>query len=320
MCKEDENNKEKNKAGFTLVELSLAIAFLGVLLIAIAVITTNMIAIFQKGVTVKSVNTAGLSIVDDVKRNLSRSDAENLEVLCEKKYSDANIKELKSIFSGSSIASAIINAIANTSSFLDKKYKTCLDDHGGELISQEVIGEIDGKNVPLYGVICTGEYSYVWNSGYIIRKNDPSKAAFIRGMSKDKIPRLYRVKDTRREVCLSTAYLKPVGLKYVAKVPDDGYYGIAESYEDGVDLLGNDSDSNLGVYDFTIYPSSSSGASSIFYSGSFTLGTANSETPVDITASGNYCKPEAVETLSSTFSYCAINRFNFGTRALIKSL
>ena len=50
----------RTQSGFTMVELSITLAFLALLLISIAVITTNIIAIYQKGMTLKAVNSVGL--------------------------------------------------------------------------------------------------------------------------------------------------------------------------------------------------------------------------------------------------------------------
>ena len=53
------------KSGFTMVELSLTMAFVAVLLITIAVITSNIMTIYQKGLTIKAVNSVGRGLTDE---------------------------------------------------------------------------------------------------------------------------------------------------------------------------------------------------------------------------------------------------------------
>lgn len=63
----------RNKAGFTLIELMLAMAFVSILLLAIAGIVIQIGSIYNKGNTMRSVNQAGRNIVDDMRRTISSS-------------------------------------------------------------------------------------------------------------------------------------------------------------------------------------------------------------------------------------------------------
>jgi len=54
--------------GFTLIELMLAMAFISVLLLAIAMTIIQVGVIYNKGMTLKEINQAGRTIGDDVKR------------------------------------------------------------------------------------------------------------------------------------------------------------------------------------------------------------------------------------------------------------
>jgi len=60
-------------AGFTVVELMIAVAFISLLLLAIAATVMQIGAIYNKGVTMKSVNQAGRDIVADIKRTIGES-------------------------------------------------------------------------------------------------------------------------------------------------------------------------------------------------------------------------------------------------------
>ena len=51
------------KAGFTLVELSISIAFIAILSNTITMLTTNVIATYQRGLTIKQINTTGMNLI-----------------------------------------------------------------------------------------------------------------------------------------------------------------------------------------------------------------------------------------------------------------
>lgn len=66
--------KQHGSKGFTLVELMIAMAFVSMLLLAIAFVVIRISGIYNKGVTIKAVNQAGRIIVDDMKRTIGESD------------------------------------------------------------------------------------------------------------------------------------------------------------------------------------------------------------------------------------------------------
>jgi hypothetical protein len=59
--------------GFTLIELILAMTFISLLLIAIAMTTIQITNIYTKGITLREVNQAGRSISDELQRNIASS-------------------------------------------------------------------------------------------------------------------------------------------------------------------------------------------------------------------------------------------------------
>ena len=99
----------------------------------------------------------------------------------------------------------------------------CAQDHATALIHLERVGRvvIDGvehDDVPVYGVICTGAYSYIWNSGYFFGENDGQpranetedgskaittmhQAEFTANEQTISGFRLLKVKDDKRGVC-----------------------------------------------------------------------------------------------------------------------
>ena len=59
----------RGEPGFTLIELLLAMSFLSVLLIAITTSTMQIIGLYTKGVTLKSINLAGRDVADSFRRD-----------------------------------------------------------------------------------------------------------------------------------------------------------------------------------------------------------------------------------------------------------
>lgn len=60
-----------NKRGFTLIELMLAMTFIAVLLVAIAITTIQISAIYNKGITLREVNQAGRAVSDELQRSIA---------------------------------------------------------------------------------------------------------------------------------------------------------------------------------------------------------------------------------------------------------
>jgi prepilin-type N-terminal cleavage/methylation domain-containing protein len=62
-----------SKSGFTLIELMLAMTFISVLLIAIAMTTIQISTIYNRGITLREVNQVGRSVSDDLRRSIASS-------------------------------------------------------------------------------------------------------------------------------------------------------------------------------------------------------------------------------------------------------
>lgn len=65
-------NRDNNR-GFTLIELMLAMTFIAILLLSIAITTIQISKIYNKGITLREVNQAGRSISDELQRSIASS-------------------------------------------------------------------------------------------------------------------------------------------------------------------------------------------------------------------------------------------------------
>lgn len=73
------NHVAKKQQGFTIIELMLAMSFIAVLLIAIAMTIIQIGNIYNKGLTLKEVNQVGRDISEDLRRTIVAGTSVDLE-------------------------------------------------------------------------------------------------------------------------------------------------------------------------------------------------------------------------------------------------
>lgn len=316
------NSTMKVREGFTLVELSLSIAFIAVLSIAVTLIVTNSIAAYHRGLVLNQVNTVGMELVNDMRAAVQSAPAISVEGMC------------STMFTGS-------DEVA------------CKEDRGRKFVSINATGRVSVNGgaqmtVPLYGAFCTGSYSYIWNSGYFFdgEQYDVGSARMASlsysmsdgsGGQKDVSSvegfKLLKVKDSKRSVCI--AAVRNLGGGYndnlvsgelnIVRAEDNDYGLINEVPVDimAMNNINEDSegstvvDGMLALYDLDAAAPVVDGAiNNMFYAASFILGTVQGG--INIT-SGNYCvTPDADDPTQSeveAFDYCAINKFNFAAQS-----
>lgn len=78
MIRHSNPHQRTHTQGFTLVELMVAMAFVSMLLLAIAFVVIQITGIYNRGVTIKAVNQAGRSIVEDMKRAIGASSPDSI--------------------------------------------------------------------------------------------------------------------------------------------------------------------------------------------------------------------------------------------------
>lgn len=297
------------RRGFTIIELSLSIAFIAVLSIIVVVLINNAVSAYHKGLTMNQVNTTGMDLVDDMRVAIQSSPATSLVAECSNVYQKSEVVD------------------------------NCAGDKGMSFVilkggSKVQVGSGASQNTPIYGVFCTGAYSYLWNSGYLFNGDGDFKVAAgtdklslaykIKGGGSDTKEnfKLLKVEDDERAVCKAAAgaYLPtPV----YQKPNSDGYFAFSTKKIDitsepidrePVDLLaGNNS---LAIFDLTTAKPAENGLSnSMFYAVSFILATVQGG--ININTSGNFCAaPEDFDKSDvESFDYCAINKFNFAATA-----
>lgn len=302
--------KETLREGFTLVELSLSMVFIGILSIAIVLIINNTVSAYRRGLMLSQVNTTGIGLVDSMRAAVQNSSVKTLTGSCATIYSSSTER---------------------TKCEKDGAYRFVSVIKTGKV---KINGGRKTITVPIYGAFCTGSYSYIWNSGYFEsddatfdEKNSKSWAKLkylntrgevreINGSSEDSNRpfRLLKVEDNSRAVCIAATgqsrYAEPSGgISNVFDVTSIGYGMIQETPED---LLVADNSNNLAIYDLAVTaPAESPSGTNAFYSVSFILGTINGG--INILAKGNTCATPT-DYANENFNYCAINKFNFAVQ------
>ena len=281
--------------GFTLIELTLGLAFISALLVMVSIITIHITTTYQKGLTIRSVNSTGRLLVEDFSRTIASSPTRSLSDICRAEYAADRTEMQKCLDDNARIYT------------YQQNYGTVRLNSTGALL----------QNVPLSGVFCTGRHSYLWNTGYALNSNDyeivsGSPATYRDGYgSENRDFRLLKIEDSSRELCYQHTLMRTASTaRYEFDHSNSNYY-MKES--NTVELLKR-SEESLALYDFVIFPLTQHSVTlHSFYSGTFILGTERGS--VDITGVGEFCKAPPSEGFTTDFTYCAINKFNFAARS-----
>lgn len=312
----DWSKKRLFRSGFTLVELSLSMAFIGVLSIIIVFVINGAVSSYRRGITLNLVNTVGTEVTEEIKTTVHKAPMiMSFESLCSGVYGD---------YSGN-----------------------CKGNNGAGLIAVSQMGDIYKgggevfEGVPVYGAVCLGNYSYIWNSGYFFNSDYEvrtrgggrvlGKLSFevkigdsyteIWGTNEG-FGRLLRIKDAKRAVCRDLINLSGDGLTpfsyfnngvsdeaqssnikdsitFTSENNGDDNGNGFDINEDMAEILTNES--KVAVYGFDVEtPAVGDGT---LYNLSITLGTIDS----GININDENCK---VSGGANDLDFCAINKFN----------
>lgn len=297
--------KSKTKSGFTIVEVTLAMAFIGALLLAIAMILTNILALYQKGLVVKSVNSVGRGLVSELTTGINAAPSIDSTSLC------------------NTLASNPTECIKNGAfEFIFQSYSDVAE-HSASSDDYQATDQ----NVQYYGALCTGNYTYVWNTWRALDPSNPSaralKVTYLNPRGEEKETpdnfKMLRFKDRNYRTCSAIAHdqaeFRNYGRVNITALPNGAPYSIEEPEEGFLDST----DVDLYLYELTIFPVSQDVVTlRAFFSGTFILATNRGD--VNILRSGEYCNTNnplgtgTILDLGSEFNYCAINKFNFAAR------
>lgn len=229
------NHAAKQK-GFTIVELMLAMTFVAVLLLAIALTIVQIGTIYNKGITLKEVNQSGRAISDDLTRTI-----------------------------GASSTFAPSRSVVTT---------------------------------PAGGRICTGQFSFIWNTASALAQNNPTVVRYS-GSNPPQL-RFVKVPDSSGLYC----QLNSSGVPTQTTVSTTGPNTPVELLKSGDRML------SIHQLSVTQAPNGRAAAGQQLISMTFTIGTG------DVTAlntARTSCLPPGAA--GSNFAYCAVQQFSLVIRA-----
>jgi len=313
---------KKRKTGFTLVELSISIVFIAILSLAVVLVIMDTVSAYRRGLTLNQINTTGSDLVDDIMSAVQGSPAQSLKNDCALYIRSGQVKTCED--NGGLI-------FANVT-----RYGIVSVKNVGANIAFDTDQMNSSKKVPLNGAFCTGNYSYIWNSGYYFVDDYQTNivAATLNNYdSGDKPFKLLKIKDEGRAICRSVLrklsssdsgyeYRDPTNILSSAFSID---YDASNPEMAPEDLIAKES--NLALYDLEIgMPSMGANDRSMLYPVSFVLGTIQGG--VDVTVAGDNCAPPEAEEEGTgeknrgyrakfeNSDYCSINKFNFAAQAI----
>lgn len=272
---------KEHKKGFTIIEITLAMTFLAILMVSIATLIMRVTNIYQKGLAMRAINATGTEIIEDITRTVGAA-----SYLVDIHSQDAEL-------GGNGVMEYDNNYKLVEKYYYD--YTVYNENHNGK-----------NFNVQYFGVLCTGDYSYIWNTARALDPDFTTKNFITVNGEKVKMVRVYDREQTQcnKDKNGSVANLaKRNYLPVTINVPADNV----------VELINND-EMDLALYEFNITPATQSAITrQSFISANFILATRQGG--ININANGDFCRGEDNEFKDeyegTMFNYCAVNKFSF---------
>ena len=275
---------KEHKKGFTIIEITLAMTFLAILMVSIATLIMRVTNIYQKGLAMRAINATGTEIIEDITRTVGAA-----SYLVDIHSQDAEL-------GGNGVMEYDNNYKLVEKYYYD--YTVYNENHNGK-----------NFNVQYFGVLCTGDYSYIWNTARALDPDFTTKNFITVNGEKVKMVRVYDREQTQcnKDKNGSVANLaKRNYLPVTINVPADNV----------VELINND-EMDLALYEFNVTPATQSAITrQSFISANFILATRQGG--ININANGDFCRGEDNEFKDeyegTMFNYCAVNKFSFSAR------
>lgn len=275
---------KEHKKGFTIIEITLAMTFLAILMVSIATLIMRITNIYQKGLAMRAINATGTEIIEDITRTVGAA-----SYLVDIHSQDAEL-------GGNGVMEYDNNYKLVEKYYYD--YTVYNENHNGK-----------NFNVQYFGVLCTGDYSYIWNTARALDPDFTTKNFITVNGEKVKMVRVYDREQTQcnKDKNGSVANLaKRNYLPVTINVPVDNV----------VELINND-EMDLALYEFNVTPATQSAITrQSFISANFILATRQGG--ININANGDFCRGEDNEFKDeyegTMFNYCAVNKFSFSAR------
>ncbi len=275
---------KEHKKGFTIIEITLAMTFLAILMVSIATLIMRITNIYQKGLAMRAINATGTEIIEDITRTVGAA-----SYLVDIHSQDAEL-------GGNGVMEYNNNYKLVEKYYYD--YTVYNENHNGK-----------NFNVQYFGVLCTGDYSYIWNTARALDPDFTAKNFITVNGEKVKMVRVY---DHEQTQCNKDKNGSVVNLAKRNHLP----VAINVPADNVVELINSD-EMDLALYEFNVTPATQSAITrQSFISANFILATRQGG--ININANGDFCRGEDNEFKDeyegTMFNYCAVNKFSFSAR------
>lgn len=281
------------KKGFTIIELLLAMSFVAILMIIMAILVVNMINIFTRGVTLRDLNSTARLVMDDMVRSIGASPPITID----------SGNPLKNVFLPLSQGGERHGGV-----FCTGVYSYLWNN-----INPEGVGDDTIRHVVRWDIDVSGP------------DTPDSRRIALETLGLLPRPRLIKVMDYGRTFCRTTDNPHLRGDHIVVHIDDIADHidrpGVAAGMGRVTELLGS-SETDLGIVDFQVFhPTASPVNGQVFYSLTFVLGTTQGLLARDgsnLAITPTACRPPVGNI--SEFNYCAINKFSVAMRTTSRTL
>lgn len=275
---------KEHKKGFTIIEITLAMTFLAILMVSIATLIMRVTNIYQKGLAMRAINATGTEIIEDITRTVGAA-----SYLVDIHSQDAEL-------GGNGVMEYDNNYKLVEKYYYD--YTVYNENHNGK-----------NFNVQYFGVLCTGDYSYIWNTARALDPDFTTKNFITVNGEKVKMVRVYDREQTQCNKDKNGSVANLAKRNYLPVT-------INVSADNVVELINND-EMDLALYEFNVTPATQSAITrQSFISANFILATRQGG--ININANGDFCRGEDNEFKDeyegTMFNYCAVNKFSFSAR------
>ena len=238
------SQRRDKKSGFTIVEVTIAMAFIAVLVITLLMVGMRIASLYNKGITIRDVNSASRNIIRSMQDDIAAS-------------SSRMVVFYRKASSGSGGGGGSSSASSG-----DVKFATNLEE-----ATKEKIHYYNDPNTG--GRLCTGSYTYIWNyRTKFIEYNTKSKnsdgslvsdsarksgAQYYRSgsaLARFEPVRFMKVKDDQRILC-SSEKIATMKAGYGSAEYRNGLRIPDEFIKDSVAVLG-DSERGLVIYSMDV--------------------------------------------------------------------
>ncbi|MDO4219796.1 MAG: hypothetical protein Q4D22_01000 [Candidatus Saccharibacteria bacterium] len=261
------------KRAFTIIEFTLAMALLSTMLLMIALLTVRISGIYQKGLSIRAVNSVGREIIDDIKKTVQSSPIQR-ELNPDKPTGTEHNITLQSIIA--------------------KRYDYFV-----------TVAATENSQMQGSGFFCTGSYTYIWNTAQTLNGNTGDGITITVDGGEPKLYKFVRIPDAKRLYCENNSGVP--SYRNIEIADEDMIVSLINDDESDLAIYDftvlpatQSNTTGHAMYPISFILATRKGGINILGNGDFCTGKPR---PTALETSNN-------EYNTTDFNYCAVNKFD----------